>query len=182
MGTHGPKWFYQSRDLQKRQIAQGAGTHNAQGSGRRSRRVLRFCHKQSLTPSDSVATPKLKHLTIPLPLLSPKQIFCAQPALVNCPTQPTCIAHRVLCICQLYFITNPQWKYERNAAGQLASLCSTTIWKPSQNRRQKPAFPPPPPVTLCQKESCFIWTKPLYLCQVHFCCGFQTMCASCVYK
>ena len=47
---------------------------------------------------------------------------------------------------------------------------------------KKPAFPLPPPVTLCQKESCFIWTKPLYLCQVHFCCGFQTMCASCVYK
>lgn len=32
-----------------------------------------------------------------------------------------------------------------------------------------------------KKESCFIWTN-LYLCQVHFCCGFQTMCASCVYK
>ena len=28
--------------------------------------------------------------------------------LVNCPTQPTCIAHCDLCICQLYFITNPQ--------------------------------------------------------------------------
>ena len=76
METHGPKWFYQSRDLQKRQIAEGAGTHNAQGSGRRSRRILRFCHKQSLTPSDSVATPKLKHFTISLPLLSPKQIYC----------------------------------------------------------------------------------------------------------
>ena len=37
---------------------------------------------------------------------------------VNCPTQPTCIAHCDLFICQLYFITNPQWKYERNAAGQ----------------------------------------------------------------
>ena len=42
------------------------------------------------------------------------------PWVVNCPTQPTCIAHCDLCICQLYFITNPQWKYERNAAGQLA--------------------------------------------------------------
>ena len=41
--------------------------------------------------------------------------------LVNCPTQPTCIADCDLSICQLYFITNPQWKYERNAAGQLAS-------------------------------------------------------------
>ena len=28
--------------------------------------------------------------------------------IVNCPTQPTCIAHCVLCICQLYLITNPQ--------------------------------------------------------------------------
>ena len=36
---------------------------------------------------------------------------------VNCPTQPTCIVHFVLCICRLYFITNPQWeiwkKYSR---------------------------------------------------------------------
>ena len=28
--------------------------------------------------------------------------------LVNCPTQPTCIAHCDLCISQLWFITNPQ--------------------------------------------------------------------------
>ena len=41
--------------------------------------------------------------------------------LVNCPTQPTCIAQSDLCICQLYFITNPQWKYERNTAGQVAT-------------------------------------------------------------
>ena len=27
---------------------------------------------------------------------------------VNCPTQPTCIAHFDLCICQFYFITNSQ--------------------------------------------------------------------------
>ena len=27
---------------------------------------------------------------------------------VNCPTQPTCIAHFDLCISQLFFLTNPQ--------------------------------------------------------------------------
>ena len=41
--------------------------------------------------------------------------------LVNCPTQPTCIAHCDLCICQLYFITNPQWEIWKNTAGQLAN-------------------------------------------------------------
>ena len=35
------------------------------------------------------------------------QARCRQP-LVNCPTPSTCIAHCDLCICQLYFITNPQ--------------------------------------------------------------------------
>ena len=37
--------------------------------------------------------------------------------LVNCPTQPTCIAHFDLCICQLHFRTNSRWeiwkKYNR---------------------------------------------------------------------
>ena len=49
------------------------------------------------------------HITLKVPGWRP---------LVNCPTQLTCIAHCDLCI---YFITNPQWQYERNAAGQLAS-------------------------------------------------------------
>ena len=59
--------------------------------------------------------------------------------LVNCPTQSTCIAHCDLCICQLYFITNPQWKYERNTAGQLATSprlqskvykrCAHLLWR-----------------------------------------------------
>ena len=56
--------------------------------------------------------------------------------LVNCPTQPTCIAHCDLCIYQPYFITNPQWKCERNTAGQWAIVLAVfhnkstmKIWK-----------------------------------------------------
>ena len=37
--------------------------------------------------------------------------------LVKCPTQPTCIAHFVLCISQIH-----NEKYERNTAGQLARI------------------------------------------------------------
>ena len=42
--------------------------------------------------------------------------------LVNCPTQPTCIAHFVLCISQIH-----NEKYERNTAGQLANDNLTCI-------------------------------------------------------
>ena len=67
-------------------------------------------------------------------------------ALVNCTTQPTCIAHCDLCICQLYFITKPQWKYERNTAGQLAwqalPHCCTIfpcylVWKSMQRPNEQ---------------------------------------------
>ena len=38
--------------------------------------------------------------------------------LASCPTQPNCIAHFDLCICQLYFMTNDE-KAERNTTAQL---------------------------------------------------------------
>ena len=39
--------------------------------------------------------------------LCPSDVQVVQ-SVVDCPTQPTCIAHFDLCICHLYFITNPQ--------------------------------------------------------------------------
>ena len=67
--------------------------------------------------------------------------------IVNCPTQPTCIAHCDLCICQLYFITNPEWKYERNTAGQLVSGVSNpySLFFRTKSQIGEPCPPPFPP-------------------------------------
>ena len=61
----------------------------------------------------------------PFPNVNPVIVY-SKCDLVNCPTQLTYIAHCDLCICQ-YFITNPQRKYVRNIAGQLAMCDLTTL-------------------------------------------------------
>ena len=77
--------------------------------------------------------------------------------LVNCPTQPTCIAHCDLCIRQLYFITNPQWEIWKKYSTAIsfkglftnskAEICfppkslNMTLWKSLYKKRL--IFPKP---------------------------------------
>ena len=85
-----------------------------------SPKCLKWCPSYTPTQVELKRYPSSVHV---MSTLCPSDVQVVQNVVnsINCPTQPTCIAHFDLCICQLYFITNPQWKYERNKAGQLAT-------------------------------------------------------------
>ena len=75
---------------------------------RKRKNFLQVCYRHSL-PSSSFSSSYHQHLRRH-PLLH------APYPLVNCPTQPTCIAHFDLCNCH----NKLQWKYDKNTAWQLA--------------------------------------------------------------
>ena len=72
-----------------------------------SPKCLKWCPSYTPTQVELKRYPSSVHV---MSTLCPSDVQVVQNVVnsINCPTQPTCIAHFDLCICQLYFITNPQ--------------------------------------------------------------------------